>query len=481
MLIFEPCTLEKLHSLMPRFRQLSTLCTELSAGTVWMWRKEQEPQICVMNDTLVLRQIMNGYPAFTWPVGPDADHMLDELNDLVRQEDIALRFFAMNEDQLSSLLHDPRFPDTLWGYDRRWSDYLYSFDAFLEMEGSSLRKLRYRVNRFARLYGEAELRPLTVEDLPEAREMLNSYDREHPGKGTLEEAEQRHSRELLSGCHELGLPAAGLWVKGKMAALIIGEVVGRTLMIHVEKALLKYTDAYPAVFHAFVKYVRNAGYKDLEYINWEDDSGDPGLREVKEQLYHPLRLVHKYLAHVRTPGFRMKNLPILKGKYGVLTPFRETDKEAYYRLNTNAENNRYWGYNYEEDYTVPPDPTPDTFYDIVQFDMAVGDSINYAVRETEDGPMVGEALLWNFRDSGSVELGVRLLPEYIGRGLSHAADPLVEYAENILGVSVRVRCLNIPENQRALGGARGSGFREIRRDETWIYLERNHQQEGIQA
>ena len=79
MLNFEPCSIELLKRLTPVFRKLPTLCAELSVGTIWMWRAEQEPQICLRNDTLVVRQVMNGYPAFTWPVGPDVDGMLDAL------------------------------------------------------------------------------------------------------------------------------------------------------------------------------------------------------------------------------------------------------------------------------------------------------------------------------------------------------------------------------------------------------------------
>ncbi len=473
MLTFKPCTLPVLRSAMPLFRKLPTLCTELSTGTIWMWRAEQEPAVCIRNDTIILRQIMNGYPAFTFPVGPDAGAMLDELLALVRSENIALRFFAMDEASLQSVLKDPRFSDTMWGYDRRWSDYLYSFDAFLSMNGGELRKLRYRVNRFARLYGEPDLRPLTTEDLPAAREMLASYDLEHPGKDRLEAAEERHSRELLSGFRELGLPAAGLWVNGRMVGFIIGEIIGQTLMIHVEKALLAFTDVYPAMFHAFVRYVDALGCEGLRLINWEDDSGDPGLREVKEQLYHPEFLVHKYQAHVHTPGARMPDpYPVLRGERTVLTPFRETDRDVYFRMNMDSVNNRYWGYDYEEDYTVPAHPTRDTFYDSAQFDMSVGDSINYAIRLTEDGPMIGETLLWNFTDAGSVELGIRLLPEYIGKGLSKAALPLIEYAERQLGCTVRMRCVNAEDNRRALRFGLSMGFEETGRDDAWICLNR---------
>lgn len=472
MLNFEPCSIELLKRLTPVFRQLPTRCAELSAGTIWMWRAEQQPQICLRNDTLMLRQVMNGYPAFTWPVGPDVDGMLDALVEQVRSEDIALRFFALNEAALERLLGDPRFPGTMWGYDRRWSDYLYAFEPFATLAGSEMHRLRYRVNHFVRLYGEPKMRPLEPAHIPAALRLLMIYATEHPNPDKLEAAEQRHSRELLLACHALGLPAAGLWLGDELVAFIIGEVVGETLMIHVQKALLHFVDVSATVFHGFIRYITDIGFRDLRWINWEDDSGDPGLRESK-QLYHPHQLLHKFQAHVRAPGAAVREYPVLTAGEVVLTPFREADRPVYYRMNTDRENNRWWGYDYEEDYTVPSAPDENTFYDSAQFDMSVGDSMNFAVRLRADGPMIGEALLWNFTDAGSADIGLRLMPEYHGMGLSSMAyTALIRYAETALGLNVRARCCNDPANTRALRALLDVSFREARRDDTWIYLDR---------
>ena len=477
MLNFESCSIELLKKLTPVFRRLPTLCADLSMGAIWMWRAEQEPQICLRNDTLVVRQVMNGYPAFTWPVGPDVDGMLDALAEYARSEDIALRFFAMDEAALERLLGDPRFPGTMWGYDRRWSDYLYSIEPFTTLAGRMVHRLRYRVNHFVRLYGEPQMRPLEPEHIPAALRLMKIYAMEHPDPDKLEAAELRHSRELLLACHALDLPAAGLWLGDDLVAFIIGEVVGETLMIHVQKALLHYADVSATVFHDFIRYVVDIGFKGLRWINWEDDSGDPGLRESKE-LYHPQRLLHKYQAHVRAPGAAVREYPVLPAGEVVLTPFREEDRPVYYRMNIDRENNRWWGYDYEEDYTVPSAPDEYTFYDLAQFDMSVGDSMNFAVRQRPDGPMIGEVLLWNFTDTGCADIGLRLMPEYHGMGLSHMAyTALIRYAEATLGLNIRARCCNDPANTLALRALLDVGFRETRRDDTWIYLDREKRSE----
>lgn len=87
--------------------------------------------------------------------------------------------------------------------------------------------------------------------------------------------------------------------------------------------------------------------------------------------------------------------------------------------------------------------------------------------------MIGEALLWNFTERGSAEVGLRLLPEYQGRGISAAVnEALIRFAEDGLGLTTRVRCRNSPDNLRPLRAVLRSGFRETRRDDTWIYLDR---------
>ena len=85
----------------------------------------------------------------------------------------------------------------------------------------------------------------------------------------------------------------------------------------------------------------------------------------------------------------------------VLTELREGDKAVYLRLNTDAENNRWWGYDYREDMNLTGPVDENTFFDAARYDMAAGDSVNLAVRLSADGEMIGEAILWNFSPDGT--------------------------------------------------------------------------------
>ena len=470
MLHFEPCTPENLIRIAPLVARASFLCNDWSLGTVMMWRGEIRPRFCLQNGTLLFREEINGQAAFSWPIGPDERGMLDALSKYVEEENLPLRFFALDEETLEKARRTPGLTGILAARDDRWSDYLYDFSEMASFAGRKFSGQRNHINKYRKLYGEPEIRFLTPEDGPAVREMLEQYEQEHPCRNTLEEAELRHTYTLLRHCAAFGMPAAGLILQGRIAAFTIGEIVGDMLIIHVEKALRSAEGAYPTLFHGFVNRVQHGRARPLRFVNREDDAGDPGLRTSKQQ-YHPVARMPKYLAHVDAPGAQRKEWPVLPAGPVVLTPLRETDREAYLRLNTDVENNRWWGYDYRRDENITGPVDENTFYDSVRFDMAVGDSVNFAVRETPGGPMIGEALLWNFTSRRRGEVGIRLFPAFHGKGYGGAAvRALVRFGRDALGLSLGAHCCleNLP-SYRMLTRC---GFRECGRDGTYFYFDR---------
>ena len=253
----------------------------------------------------------------------------------------------------------------------------------------------------------------------------------------------------------------------QIAAFSIGEIVGDMLLVHVEKALKKYEGAYPTMYSGFV------GLMDkypLKTVNREDDSGDAGIRTSKMQ-YHPIRRINKYTVHVNSPAATLDRIPDIEAGDIVLTPFRGSDKSAYLALNTDVVNNRFWGYDYREDASITGEINEDTFYDMATFDMHVGDSINFAVRKSVDGEMIGEAILWNFTYGHDAELGCRIMPRYQGLGYGKAAfRAAADFARDGLGVNVYARCF--AENTPSRRMITSCGFEPWYRDGTYSYFKR---------
>lgn len=436
-----------------------------------MWRSGEDVRYCIWNDTFVLQQDIGDQPAFTWPIGADPDGMIDKLREYILKEHFPLRFFAIDEDTLGCIQSDERLQPAMQTYDRCWSDYIYSFEETMKFKGRKYSGQRNHINKFRKLYGEPEIRFLTPEDRPKLEAMLAGYQAEHPAESKMEAFELTQTKKLLDVYSELGLYTACMLVGDEIVAFSIGEIIGETLLIHVEKALRRYIGAYPAMYNGFVRLIAEHIGHPLKFVNREDDAGDLGLRTSKQQ-YHPIRMVHKYLVHVHSPAAKLKTLPVITSGGIVLTQIRESDKAAYLRLNTDIENNKYWGYDYREDTSIIGPVDENTFFDSVQHDMKAGDSINYAIRLNENGEMIGECILWNFTEDGTAELGCRLLPEYHGKGYGKVAfGALAEFAKNKLGLKIWARChLQNEPSQRMITG---NQFRLVRQDDCFYYFERN--------
>ncbi|MBQ1288583.1 MAG: hypothetical protein IIY23_00310, partial [Erysipelotrichaceae bacterium] len=94
MLDFRPFSLSALLEVLPVIRQNPSLCSDLTAGYLFMWQEGMRVFFCLRNDTLIVRQDIGEQPAFSYPLGLDADGMIVELIGYVREQHLPLRFFA---------------------------------------------------------------------------------------------------------------------------------------------------------------------------------------------------------------------------------------------------------------------------------------------------------------------------------------------------------------------------------------------------
>ena len=280
MLKFEPFSLAALKKVLPYIKKNPYLCSDLSAGYLFMWHEGTDIRFCVWNDTFTVRQIIGEQPAFSYPIGADPEGMIAELKEYAREEHLPLRFFAVDENRLDAIGKDERLQPAMWAYDRRWSDYIYSFEEAMTFKGKKYGGQRNHVNKYRKLYGEPVFRFLSTDDKADVTKMLEAYEKEHADSYALEKLELERTKKLFDVFEELGLYAAGLFVEGRLIAFSIGEVVGASFIIHVEKALMEYKGAYPTMYSSSVRLICEHLGRPLSYVNREDDSGDVGDRKA---------------------------------------------------------------------------------------------------------------------------------------------------------------------------------------------------------
>ncbi len=125
-----------------------------------------------------------------------------------------------------------------------------------------------------------------------------------------------------------------------------------------------------------------------------------------------------------------------------LSALRSEDVEKYAALCRDVETNRYWGYNYREDY---PDADDEHFMKTANEELDRGVALALAVRYR--GDFCGEVVLYSFDLQGAAQCAVRILPGFRRKGLAKAAlEILSEIAAGmgLLYMSATVDKENIP-------------------------------------
>ena len=424
---------------------------DISLGVFIMWDEQYFYEFAKIENALIVKLKYRGETWFLPPVGDNFDNALKEIENYCVENEMKVRFTCVDDEFLD-------YFKTRYGglatvtFNRDYSDYLYNIDDIRAFAGKKYGGQRNHINKFKKLYPDYEFTPLKKSDLSEVKEFLKEYRREHKKMGEVEREEFKNTLKIVENYHPRYFTGGAMRVNGKMVAFTVGEVAGDELIIHVEKALTTYEGAYPATFNAFCKSVLDPAVK---YANREDDAGDAGLRTSKTQ-YHPVSLINKNQIVVNYP-MPIKKMPTVKGERVVLNGIKKSDAKAYFKLNTQKANNRYWGYEYKKDIKVL---TEDCFYKMQANDFKKGVNACFAIRLSAGGEMLGEAILYNFDYDGFAEIGIRLFKKYQGKGLAYdALNALILYAERDLHLKLKAKCYN--KNEKSLQLLTKCGFYKV--------------------
>lgn len=468
MLKFNEYNLESTSKLLPFIQSSPYQCSDITLGYLAMWKEELAIRYAIWNDTLIIQQDIDDQASFSYPFGKDPDGMIDELISYALENHLPIRFFALTEELIEKLKNDSRFQTITYSYDERWSDYIYNAETAATFSGKKFSGQRNHVNKFKKLFGEPNVVPLSDELLPKVHQMLEHYKEEHQDGNALEYLELERTIHLLDHYKEFNQYGACLLLNDEVIAFSLGEVVKDMLVIHVEKALRNYQGIYPTMYQSFVRLVKEK-VPTLSLINREDDSGDLGLRTSKLQ-YQPIDRIHKYFAHMNSPIEKVTWEPI-KTDTIYLTKMEPKDRIPYYALSVDTQTNRWWGYDYLSDVNITGPIDENTFYDFMDYDMSVGDSINFAIRESVDGDLIGEVILWHFTHNEEAEIGCRLCSHFHGHGYGNDAFlAAVNYCENVLHLTPYARCYK--ENETSYKMILHSGLKLFQEDDEFYYFKK---------
>lgn len=291
---FKPITQADLPEI-NRIVQMSRSRTcDYTIGGIFMWVDYFRYSYCIYADTLFIRGVSESNltdEAFSLPVGamPVAES-IELLRAYCRVNGLVMRFSAIPEDKLTDFRSVGL---TTCRQLEDWDDYLYDIDALASLRGKKLSKKRNHVNRFMADNPGYSFGPLTP---AEARclEVTCSGWLE-PDDVTQRSSLAEHKAVLDVLANMVCYPFEGAVLRnsaGRTVAFTLGEVIGDTLFVHIEKMDHSVAGAGETVNTLFARYMAER-YPGLRYINREEDTGDPGLRKAKLS-YHPSMILHKY-------------------------------------------------------------------------------------------------------------------------------------------------------------------------------------------
>ncbi len=269
---------------------------DFSLGGIMMWVDYFNYEYAMVRGTLFIRgldECDRRHPAYAVPVGGELSlpEAVDMLRDYCDAHGESLLFSAVPEDAVDRL--------TLIGATsitplEDWADYLYDAQDLATLKGHKYNKKRNHVNRFDAENPDAVLEEMTAENARECIEMLQNLKTGEKADEAMAEYERRQTEQVLSdlGSYPGFIGGVLRGQSGNVVAFTVGEIIGDTLILHIEKMDHSVEGAGESINKRFAAYAVSK-YPQIKYINREEDAGDPGLRRAKES-YNPLALLKKY-------------------------------------------------------------------------------------------------------------------------------------------------------------------------------------------
>mgnify|MGYP003882793677 CR=1 FL=1 len=288
---FKPLELADRDTLHPILWNYQPTTSELTFTNLFIWRAHYGFSWSLAGEWLFLVASPAGEEAFAYlPVGPSPRHdkVLELLRWLREEKGVARPRIERADPRLAKeLFGDGRFRVEPV---RDHFDYVYKTENLISLAGGAYRSKRNHINYFLRSYSYRyeELSPKHLQACLDMTGYWCQVRRCEEDLGLLGEWDA--IREALAHFEALELKGGVIFVENRLEAFTLGEPLnGETAVVHIEKANAEIRGLYAMINQQFCE----RQWKDVPYVNREQDLGEPGLREAKLS-YSPANFVEKY-------------------------------------------------------------------------------------------------------------------------------------------------------------------------------------------
>ncbi len=279
--------------------------SELTFTNLFIWKEyynfkfiEQNSHIFVFSDEIYNKgkKPMNGSKDcifFLPPIGPTPEKEIIKMFQFIKH----LEFHRIPNKIINKLQENDLFISSNLSYieDRDNWDYVYETNALINLPGNKYRQKRRWLNKFIE-QNDFEFKIISEAMVEKVRQLqLDWCDVSECQSNEDLSQEQIAIDYAFKNYNELEIKGGSLFVNGKCIAYTLGEMLNdNTIVIHIEKAHAKYEGSYQAINNLFL----NEYFKDIMYVNREQDLGIPGLRRAKE-AYKPIKMIEKSIIYRR--------------------------------------------------------------------------------------------------------------------------------------------------------------------------------------
>lgn len=265
-------------------------------GTYFLWAEEHKTKICINNEMLFIKYEYP-FPRYELPKGAGSQNDLKNAVELIIEdsricgyEDFIFSRLIQSEVEALNIIFPEKFEVTP---SRNDFEYIYNSEDLADLKGKKYHSKRNHIAKFSRLYNW-EYKAIDFENQNSYLDFFESWFKAKPESNTNELTAIKKSFDF---CDELGMEGGAIIVNDKIVACALGEKINKeTFLVHFEKALPEFSEAYSVINREFSKHLCNKGY---DLINREEDLGILGLRKAKLS-YLPAILMEKYNAAIKS-------------------------------------------------------------------------------------------------------------------------------------------------------------------------------------
>lgn len=278
---------EEIEDITSRYQPYS----DFNFVSLWSWDVKAEIRISKLNRNLVIRfnDYLTGEQFYSFLGNNKINETVNSLLKLSKKGRLKVCLRLVPEVLIKNI--DKKIFKI--EEDRDSFDYVYLIEKLKTYDGNKLRGRRNFYNRFKKKYLSI-VKIIKIPDVKFKHEALNLLQLWAKNKGLTPE-EIKNEQKAIERCFLLEdndeIIITGVYIEEKLVAFSICEILdAKFAVLHFEKADEKYEGIYSYLMQENAKILSKYS---LEYLNFEQDLGLPGLR-LSKKSFSPIFFLKKY-------------------------------------------------------------------------------------------------------------------------------------------------------------------------------------------